>query len=165
MSNNPASQSQPEIWPFNISSEHPVRSITLAAKFENLDVARNFAIQAAEESGFEPAAVYSIELAIDEAFSNIIEHAYGGESEEKIDCACQFTKTDLIFYLRDCGNPFNPLIIPDPNIEADLEEREVGGLGFFFIKQLMDEVSFTFSTRPENGKHCNVLKMVKHKEK
>jgi len=54
--------------------------------------------------------------------------------------------------------------VPEPNLEADLEEREVGGLGLYFIHQLMDEVKFDFGTEPKTGKICNILTMFKRKE-
>ena len=61
--------------------------------------------------------------------------------------------------------PFNPADIPDPDISADLEERQEGGLGLFFMHNLMDEVHFQFIP-PANGQEgVNILTMVKHKEK
>jgi anti-sigma regulatory factor (Ser/Thr protein kinase) len=46
-----------------------------------------------------------------------------------------------------------------------LEDRDIGGLGLYFIRQLMDEVDFSFVPDPETGKRCNVLRMRKHKER
>ncbi len=112
----------------------------------------------------EPAAVYAVQLAVDEAFSNIVEHAYEGESDEKIRCDCEIYLDGLKITLFDCGRPFNPLEVPEPDLEADLEDREVGGLGLFFINQLMDEVQFKFGQEPKTGKTCNILTMVKRKE-
>jgi anti-sigma regulatory factor (Ser/Thr protein kinase) len=54
--------------------------------------------------------------------------------------------------------------VPDPDLEADLQQRQVGGLGLYFIRQLMDEVQFKFITLPETGKPCNVITMFKRKE-
>lgn len=135
------------------------------ARFENLGRVRDFVAELAEKCGLEPAAVYAVQLAVDEAFTNIIEHAYGGESEEKIECMCQIEKDALVITLRDCGKPFDPSAVPEPDFEADLEEREVGGLGLYFIHQLMDDVQFIFVDQPETGKTCNLLRMVKRKEK
>ena len=139
--------------------------VVLAARFESLDRVRDFVGEQAEQSGLEPAAVYAVQLAVDEAFSNIIEHAYGGESDEKVECTTQVTRNELIITLLDCGNPFNPESVPDPDLEAALEEREIGGLGLYFIRQLMDDVEFTFVHDSEKNKACNLLRMVKRKEK
>lgn len=145
-------------------SEQSVRSVVYTAQFENLDLVRTFVAEAAEDCGLEPAAVYAVQLAVDEAFSNIIEHAYGGESDQGIRCECRVDRHGLSISLLDCGQPFNPLEVPEPNLEADLEEREVGGLGLYFIHQLMDEVKFDFGTEPKTGKICNILTMFKRKE-
>jgi serine/threonine-protein kinase RsbW len=134
------------------------------ATFENLDNVREFVKDAADQCGLTGFAVYAAQLAVDEAFSNIIEHAYGGECQEKIECTCLTSDKGLTIQLRDCGHPFDPTIVPEPDIEADLEDRDIGGLGLFFIRQLMDEVDFRFSTDLETGKQCNVLRMVKNKE-
>jgi anti-sigma regulatory factor (Ser/Thr protein kinase) len=61
--------------------------------------------------------------------------------------------------LRDYGHPFDPSRVPEPDINAGLEERKAGGLGLYLIRKLMDEVHFEFT--PDSG---NVLTMVKHKE-
>jgi anti-sigma regulatory factor (Ser/Thr protein kinase) len=158
--------SRPEL---STGSKDPAMSATqvmvLAARFENLDQVRDFVGEQAENYGLEPAAVYAVQLAVDEAFSNIIEHAYGGESDEKVECSTQATRNELIITLRDCGRPFNPESVPAPDLEADLEDREIGGLGLYFIRQLMDDVEFTFVHDPEQNKACNLLRMVKRKEK
>jgi len=146
------------------SGTEPLRSIVLTAQFENLELMREFVADAAEDCGFEPSEIYAVQLAVDEAFSNIIEHAYGGECLESVLCTCHNTGDALTVTLRDCGQPFNPIQIPDPDITADLESRKIGGLGLYFMRQLMDEVDFEFTSHPETGKPCNLLKLVKRKD-
>ncbi len=134
------------------------------AVFSSLEHVRSFVAEEAALYGLSSREIYAVQLAVDEAFANIIEHAYGGESQEKIECTCQITPEGLVITLRDCGKQFNPSEIPDPNLEADLQEREIGGLGLYFIRQLMDEVSFTFIPQSEEKAGCNLLRMVKRKE-
>jgi serine/threonine-protein kinase RsbW len=98
-------------------------------------------------------------MAVDEACTNIIEHAYGGEGRGDIECTCQIDSDGLTVRLCDHGRPFDPSSVPEPDINAGLEERREGGLGLFLIRKLMDEVHFEFT--PESG---NVLTMVKWKE-
>jgi anti-sigma regulatory factor (Ser/Thr protein kinase) len=62
----------------------------------------------------------------------------------------------LSIELRDAGKPFNPLDNPDPDITLGAEERQIGGLGIFLCKKMMDEVSYRYT----DG--CNVLTMKKH---
>lgn len=134
------------------------------AVFKSLDEVRSFVAEEAELYGLSSREVYAVQLAVDEAFTNIVEHAFGGECQEKIECTCQITDEGLVITLCDCGKQFNPLEIPDPNLEADLEEREIGGLGLYFMRQLMDEVSFTFIPQSGDRLGCNMLRMVKRKE-
>jgi serine/threonine-protein kinase RsbW len=134
------------------------------AQFENLDHVREFVGAAAQKCGLDAPAIYAVQLAVDEAFSNIIEHAYGGECLDQIECVCQIASPGLTVTLRDCGSPFDPGAVPAPNLTAELQERDIGGLGFYFIRQLMDEVDFSFVPDPETGNPCNVLRMRKRKE-
>jgi len=142
----------------------PMRSIVLTAQFENLEWVREFVGRAAIDSGLKPSAVYAVQLAVDEAFSNIIEHAYGGECLENVQCSCQITDEALVVMLRDCGQSFKPGKVPTPDLNADLNSRKIGGLGLYFMRQLMDDVDFVFTIDPDTGRPCNILRMVKHKE-
>jgi serine/threonine-protein kinase RsbW len=145
--------------------EQSLQTVTYTAQFDNLERVRTFVAAAAEACGLEPAAVYAVQLAVDEAFSNIIEHSYQGEDPASfIQCDCRISSTNLSITLRDCGRPFNPLEVPQPDFNTDLEGREVGGLGLYFIHQLMDHVSFAFGVDPETGQACNLLTMVKNKD-
>jgi serine/threonine-protein kinase RsbW len=154
---------KPSKTPGESASSAP-QSMIYTACFDNLDRVRTFVGQFAEACCLEPAAVYAVQLAVDEAFTNIVEHAYGGESDEKIECICQISGDGLSISLRDCGKPFDPCIVPTPDLDAALEDREVGGLGLYFIYQLMDDVQFSFFDDPQTGKPCNILKMFKRKE-
>lgn len=128
------------------------------ARYENLEAIDQFVADAAERAGFDHCTVYQVQLAVDEACSNIIQHAYGGEGRGVIECSHIVQDGDLTIVLRDYGDPFDPSAVPEPNTEADLEQRTGGGLGLYFIYQIMDEVTFDFDS--EEG---NVLTLVKRK--
>ncbi|MEJ2303255.1 MAG: ATP-binding protein [Anaerolineales bacterium] len=130
------------------------------ARFESLEKISQFVVQAARDAGFDESAVYAVELAVDEACSNIIEHAYAGEDEGDIQCSCQIANNDLKIVLRDNGRPFDPDSILEPNFGAPIEELQPRGAGLFLMRKLMDEVKFEFAA--DSG---NVLTMVKHREK
>ena len=145
------------------ATDPKVRKATYPARYESLSELRKFARRAAKATGLSEKAVYAVQMAVDEAFTNIIEHAYGGESDEKVECQCVIGEDGLTIWMRDCGTGFNPEDIKDPDLDAPLEERTAGGLGLFFMRQLMDEVQFSFK-QGEEGQDCNILKMVKLKE-
>lgn len=134
-------------------------SATFPGRFESLAKIGEFVTRAAEAAGFDAHEIYAVQLAVDEACSNIIQHAYGGESRGTIECNCRVVPEALIITLKDHGRSFDPQAVPEPNLEAPLEEREAGNLGLYFIRQLMDEVHF----RRTSGS-LNTLTMVKRRE-
>jgi serine/threonine-protein kinase RsbW len=135
------------------------RTRVFPARYDSLAAIDRFVTDAAEQVGFDKGTVYQVRLAVDEACSNIIKHAYGGEGHGVIECSCHAHDDDLTVVLRDQGRPFDPASVPPPNLSDDLAERTGGGLGLYFIREIMDEVDFDFES--EAG---NVLTMVKHKK-
>jgi serine/threonine-protein kinase RsbW len=112
--------------------------------------------KAAADAGLDERSVYQVETAVDEACSNIIEHAYNGDSDGIIHIECIASPGILTIKLRDKGKPFDPGIIKAPEMNLSLEDRPDHGLGLFFMNRWMDSVRFDFS---END--GNVLTMVK----
>lgn len=111
----------------------------------------------AQDAGFESFAVYSIEMAVDEACSNIIEHAYEGEGKGSIRCTCNVNDDGITIILADKGKTFDPSQIPEPNLSKNIDDRQAHGLGLYFIRQWMDDVYFS-----SDGAE-NVLTMQKRK--
>ncbi|HUV28179.1 MAG TPA: ATP-binding protein [Anaerolineales bacterium] len=126
--------------------------------FENLAGIRKFVFKAASEAGFNDKEIYAVELAVDEACSNIIEHAYGGEGKGDIICTCNDLNNGLEIILKDDGEPFDPSDVSPPDFSLELEKLNPRGAGLFLIRNMMDDVDFTFSK--EDG---NELRMIKRK--
>ena len=125
-------------------------------RYENLEKICDLVTTQATQAGFDDTAVYAIQTAVDEACSNIIEHAYRGEDDGTIDITVTTEKDCFTIRLIDQGIPFDPINIPEPDISASLSERENHGLGLYFMRKLMDDISFEFSEGTGN-----VLTMVK----
>src|SRR6188474_298771 len=119
-----------------------MKSVQFAAKFEFLDEIRDFVGEIARESGFSDKDVYNIQLATDEAASNIIEHAYENQPDGILELSCGMRGDVMTIILIDHGESFDPSEIPLPDLKADLSERKIGGLGIFLMRKLMDEVSY-----------------------
>src|SRR5512138_1063862 len=119
-----------------------MKTVKFAARFENLDEIREFVGNIAREGGFGPKDVYNIQLATDEAASNVIEHAYDGVANGILDLSCGMQGDTIKIILIDYGTPYDPSSIPMPDIKADLSERKIGGLGIFLMRKLMDEVHY-----------------------
>ena len=130
---------------------------TFPGRFESLAVISKFVKKAAVEAGLNEHEIYAVELAVDEACSNIIEHAYGEEDAGKIHCTCRIITTGLLIILRDTGAPFDPDAVPDVDTKVKLEDRRPGGAGVFLMRKVMDKVEYEFH------KGENVLTMVKNK--
>lgn len=131
---------------------------TFPARFEFLDEIREFVAQIAREGGFNDKEIYSLQLAADEAASNIIEHAYEGVSDAEFDVTCDMNGNTLTIAMRDTGKPFNPSNVRLPNLKADLSERKIGGLGVYLMRKLMDDVHYL--SNPKTG---NLLTMTKRR--
>ena len=130
--------------------------IIFDANFDNLDEIREIVGEAARQIGFSDKEIYAIQLAADEASSNIIEHAYAGIKGGKLEIDVNTSDNELKIIMRDRGRSFDPSSVPEPNVKADLSERKIGGLGMYLMRKLMDEVSYESS--PDNG---NILTMIK----
>jgi sigma-B regulation protein RsbU (phosphoserine phosphatase) len=103
-----------------------------------------------------PAEVVGdLRLVLDEVVSNIIRHGYADEKEHEVSVSLRVTPEAIALEVVDDGTPYDPLQHPDPDLTRPLEERQVGGLGIFLVRTLMDEVVY----RTEAGR--NVLTMKK----
>ena len=99
---------------------------------------------------------FKIRLSIEEAVENVVRYAYeGGMGWIEVGTELDPAGVMLTIVLRDAGVPFNPLDKADPDITLSAEERQIGGLGIFLCKQLMDHIEYKY----EDG--CNVLTMSK----
>jgi anti-sigma regulatory factor (Ser/Thr protein kinase) len=130
--------------------------IIFDANFDNLDEIREIVGEAARQIGFSDKEIYAIQLAADEASSNIIEHAYAGIKGGKLEIDVSTSDNELKIVMRDRGKSFDPSSVPEPNVKADLSERKIGGLGMYLMRKLMDEVAYESS--PDSG---NILTMIK----
>lgn len=128
------------------------------ARFEFLDEIREFVAGIAKQGGFSEKDVYAIQLAADEAASNIIEHAYQGIPDGQITITCEMKDKSLVITMRDDGKAFDPSKVKQPNLKADLSERKIGGLGIYLMRKLMDEVRY--QSVPGAG---NTLTMIKRR--
>jgi serine/threonine-protein kinase RsbW len=129
-----------------------------AAKFENLNEIREQVGSQARAAGFSERAVYAVQLAADEAASNIIEHAYAGRPDQTFLLRCEFSEDRLLMTFLDRGTSFDFTRVEMPDVSADLSERKIGGLGIYLMHKLMDEVDYKVT------KSGNYLTLIKRRE-
>lgn len=135
-----------------------MRKVKFPAQFQYLDEIRDFVAEIASRGGFDSKEVYSIQLAADEAASNIIEHAYAGVTNGELEISCEVKNQVLTITMRDHGRAFDPGSVAPPNITGDLSKRKIGGLGIYLMRKLMDDVRY--ETIPGKG---NLLTLQKRK--
>ena len=101
-----------------------MQTVRVPANYQYLAEISKFVGDAAREADMDAASVYAVQLAVDEACSNIIEHAYGEQGGGEIECTCETVANGLKITLYDQGNPFNPEDIPELDLHAKLDEIE-----------------------------------------
>ncbi|MGD8457917.1 MAG: ATP-binding protein [Anaerolineales bacterium] len=124
--------------------------------FSSLEKICKFVTKEAKEAGLNDDSIYAVQLAVDEACTNIIEHAYHEKENGKINCECNIINDGLEIILKDNGMPFNPDLIPEPQIGVPLRELKMRGAGLYLIKKVMDDVVFQFDEHDGS-----ILKMMK----
>jgi sigma-B regulation protein RsbU (phosphoserine phosphatase) len=133
--------------------DNTVKKLEIRASLENLDMVLNFINTELEQRGCPQDIQGKIEVAVEEVFVNIVNYAYSPGVGDAVIFISAADKTVIRF--EDTGKPYNPLDKPEPDLDKPLMERDIGGLGVFLVKKLMDNVEYT---RIENK---NVLVMTK----
>lgn len=123
--------------------------LSLWAEPADLAGIRRFVEETGNDLGLDEASIYALQLAVDEACTNVIRHAYDdgrGRIEIQIDTAGDWVEV----VIRDWGEPFDPESVPIPDLDVPLEKRPLGGIGLFLMHQMMDRVEFQFSEADGN---------------
>ena len=135
--------------------------LTVPGRFEYLAQIADFIEVTARDAGWSDDDIYRVQMAVDEACSNIIEHAYGPDRQGDIKLSCRVqAERDLVISIHDAGRPFDPTLVPEPPRGSDWENLPEGGLGLYFMRRLMDQMTFHFDE--QNG---NTLTMLKRRPK
>lgn len=125
----------------------PAAALRLRAVNENLDKVQDFIREQANLADVPEPLRPKLELVAEEVFVNVANHAYAqGQGEVEIHCRRETDHADsgTLFCLSflDWGPPFNPLESPTPSLEAELDNRPIGGLGIYLVIQAADRCSY-----------------------
>lgn len=121
--------------------------LTVPGRYEEIKHVCQFVAGGAEQAGLDEADIFHVELACDEACTNVIEHAYGGENVGDIFISWQIRGDCFTITIHDNGRAFDPEEVAGP---PPLENLKAGGLGLHFMRTLMDDVRFTFDKQTGN---------------
>ena len=127
------------------SEEKHMAEMTIEATVENIPVVTDFVNEHLEALDCPIKAQTQIDIAIDELFGNIAHYAYSPETgPATVLVDVEDDPLSVIITFIDNGTPFDPLAKEDPDITLSAEERKIGGLGVFLVKQTMDDVSYEY---------------------
>ena len=130
---------------------------TVPAALDQLDEVQGFVDEMLAGISCDPSVVLTLQIAVEEIFVNIASYAYAPETgKAEIRCEVKPEIPRITLQFRDWGIPFNPLARKEADITLSAEERDIGGLGIYMVKNSMDQVSYAY----EDGQ--NILTIQKN---
>lgn len=133
--------------------------LKVASQTENLGTIREFISDIAINAGFDPEIASQIELAVDEACTNVIKHAHAYNSEKYLDLTVVLNNGRLEITIMDAGKGFDVARVAKPDLEKYMHEAKKGGFGIHLMRKLMDEVHFEY--KPGKGNRVTLIKFLR----
>ena len=118
------------------------KDLVIENKIEQVALLASFVEEICEELGLGPDLVFNLNLVLEEAVTNVVMYAYPEGEVHQIWLSAEEHNGSLVFTLQDEGAEFDPTVVPEADVTLSAEEREIGGLGIFLIRQIMNEVSY-----------------------
>ncbi len=128
---------------------------TRAAELETLSAFRQFIGEACGRAGIDDEISHDLQLAVDEACTNVIEHGYAGMNPGSIMLALEFLPDQITVEITDFGRPFEPTEPDAPDPQQTMDDPGSSGFGLYFIYQTMDEIRY------RSGEDGNLLTFIK----
>lgn len=138
--------------------QHKAMKLTLHNDINEVPMLGEWIEQVGEELGLDMSDVFQINLALEEAVVNVMNYAYPGEEGRELWLEAEGDNKTILFTLSDEGGYFDPTKEEMPDVTLSAEEREIGGLGIFLVKQLMKSVNY------ERKNDKNILEMTWEKQ-
>ena len=135
----------------------PALVLTVPSETSFLGLVREVTRKMAETAGFDLGTADQVALAVDEAATNVIEHAYRGAPDREVEIRLEDRGPEFKVEVVDSGNTVDPRAVPDVDLRRYAKERRTGGLGMHLMEKIMDSVTF----RRSAGR--NVCRLVKRK--
>lgn len=118
------------------------KSIILANDISEISRLYEFIEELGNDFSLSPDIVFNLNLVLEEAVVNIINYAYPKEEHESIYLSARMHEGSIILVLTDTGKEFDPTAAPEADVTLSADERQIGGLGIFLIRQIMNEVKY-----------------------
>ena len=118
------------------------KSIILANDISEINKLSQFIDEIGEEFSLTPDIIFNLNLVLEEAVVNVINYAYPKEEHQSIFLSAKLQNGSIVFVLTDTGKEFDPTMAPEADITLSAEDRPIGGLGIFLIRQIMNQVKY-----------------------
>lgn len=141
--------------------EKEYSKLTVPNKLAYGSVVGSYVNSVARNIGFNEEERQMIELGVDEAFTNVIEHAFEPGEDATFDVICTMVPLGLMISIQEKGLPFDPTKIPEYDPSRGLEDQSGAGMGFYLMRESMDEVNF--NNLGKEGKETQMIKYLKKK--
>lgn len=132
--------------------------VTFANKISELDKLRDALENLCSRWDIPPAICMSVNLALEEAFTNIVNYAFDDQNPHEISMEFSHADNQLKVVITDDGKPYDPTLQKAPDISLPAADRPIGGLGVFLIRKIMDEISYKRTSNQNKlylSKHIN----------
>lgn len=118
------------------------KSIVLANEISEISRLGDFIEDIGNEFSLAPDVIFNLNLVLEEAVVNIINYAYPKEEHEFIYLSAKMHEGSIVIVLTDTGKEFDPTMAPEADVTLSADDRQIGGLGIFLIRQIMNEVRY-----------------------
>jgi len=117
--------------------------LRLPAVLESVETCRLFVVEHLGVEALPGSKRFKLELALEEVLVNVVHYAYkdkegwlelGVHTAAETGCVC--------ICIKDAGHPFNPLLKEEPDLTLDIEDRQIGGLGIYLVKNMVDDLNY-----------------------
>jgi len=132
-----------------------IHQIALENQVGQISRLAGFIDEVAQDAKLDSSLAASLNLALEEAVTNVVLYAYPKGTQGTVDITSMLEEGTLTFTISDGGTPFDPTAAPEPDINASVEDRPIGGLGIYLVRNIMDSVRYEY----KEGK--NILSMTK----
>ena len=116
--------------------------LTLDNDIRQISNLAGFVDRIMEENDLKPDFAMKVNLALEEAVTNVIMYAYPAGTKGKVNLEAVVEGTELKFTLADRGKYFDPTEAPEADTTASVEDRPIGGLGIHLVRTIMDSVTY-----------------------
>lgn len=125
-----------------MATSNNIHSISVEANTSQLSKVRDFVANYAQNLGLSDKEIGNIRLAVDEAYTNIIKHAYKNLPKKPVNIEIGSNDSQLWISIKDEGESFDPTSYSEPDLEKRIKNKQRGGMGVYLIRKLMDSVKY-----------------------